>query len=221
MNVGYLINTHAGYLRPLNHLLHTFPLHLQHHGHVLVVSGGNPLAGIPRLQKYRGCHLLEVEHDSWDYTGLIELVLAPDSIPFFRDHTHFFCLQDTMEFGEAAHEKISAADPAKWATAAFGGQCNLVLYEKGYLLAMRNFILARRNNTKLQSIEQEGALWKLLTQNLSRRHEATFPPGTHEVVGKGTPYGGAERIKEYYLGVDIGKWKANYGQNMNSLIVKP
>lgn len=219
MNIGYLINTHAGYLGPLNKLLSTMPLNLLEH--VMIVSGGNQLTGIPRRQRYKGVPLIEVEHDSWDYTGLIELVMQANIEPFFQRHGHFFCMQDTMEFGALTHHLVSRADPEKWATAAFGGMCNLVLYRKDYLLTMSRFILEQRNATKFQSIEHEGALFKMLTQNLSRRHEGAFENSTHEITGKGTPYSEVERIREYYAGVDVVKWKANYGQNMHAMVVKP
>lgn len=221
MKICYLINTHAGYLKPLIRLLETMDGRVDL-ADIWIVSGGNRIAGIPQLGKFRGAHLIEVEHDSWDYTGLIELVMMPPGgYPYFSNYTHVFCLQDTMECGARTHELVSAADPEKWATAAFGGQCNLVLYQKEYLLTMREFILQRRNSSKLDSINHEGALWKMLTQNLSRRHEATFAPGTHEVVGSEMPYSDVVRIKEYYAGVDIVKWKANYGQNMHALVTRP
>jgi hypothetical protein len=220
MKIGYLINTHAGYLAPLKRLLETITAAGVEPERVLIVSGGNLIHGIPRVQRFLGYSLLEVEHDSWDYTALIELLMFANCGGEFFENTHFFCLQDTMEFGLRTDELLATADPEKWATAAFGGQCNLVLYRKDYLVAMRFFILARRNGSKEQSIEHEGALWKMLTQNLSHRHEGAFP-GAHEVTGKGKPYSDVERIREYYPGVDIVKWKANYGQNFNAMVVRP
>ena len=218
MKVGYLINTHAGYVAPLKRLLVTLVEGGVACEDVLIVSGGNVLNGIPRYGRFFGFPLLEVEHNSWDYTGLIELVMDPNA-KFFHEHTHFFCLQDTMEFGTQSKALIEAADPEVNATAAFGGQCNLVLYNKVWLFATRKYIWEQRNNTKLQSIESEGALWKCLADKPDQRR--TFAPGTHDVVGKGTPYSEVERIKEYYAGVDIVKWKANYGQNMHALVTKP
>lgn len=225
MKIGYLINTHPLYFKPLNALLKSMVAGGVHVADILVVSGGNQLGGIPTIESWStfptGCNLIEVEHNSFDYTALIEAVMLPHE-PFFKEHTHLFLLQDTMEFGPRTHELVQTADPLKWATAAFGGQCNLCLYRYDYLLAMKDFILRQRNLTKEKSIAVEGALWKMLTQNLSHRDEASYANGAYQYFdGVFKPYSDVERIKEYYAGVDITKWKANYGQNMQAMIVKP
>lgn len=226
MKIGYLINSHGDYAEPLRRLLRTLVSAGIPDEDVLVVSGGHREPVPLRIVEAPGFSYkaYRVDHDSWDYTGLIELVTPPTFgtvWEFERNHTHFFCLQDTMEFGLRTSALVSDADPDKWATAAFGGQCNLVLYKREYLWAMRQFILGQRNRTKLESIEYEGALFKMLAQNLSRRHEASFANATHAVLDKDRPYSDVERIKEYYAGVDIIKWKANWGHNMHDMAVKP
>jgi hypothetical protein len=214
MNVGYLISTNVNYLVPLNRLLDSMLANGVAPERIKIASGGNVLRGIPKMEDFGGCDLIEVEHNSFDYTALIELMM----VPAFCQFSHYFLLQDTMEFGPRTDELIKKECeefPEVDSIAAFGGQCNLALYSFNYLHALKSYILSLRNLTKLMAVQLEGSLWRMA------KTKRSFPNSACDVVGRGNPYGGAERIKEYYAGVDVVKWKANWGQNMDKMEVRP
>lgn len=218
INIGYLISTHTNYLVPLNRLLDSMFANGIPPSQIFIASGGNQLHGIPQLQDYRGCSLIEVQHNSFDYTALIELLLGSFERVDIGTFTHFFLLQDTMMVGPSTDNLLyehAARFPDAASIAAFGGQCNLCLFRVDYLRYCREYIASTRNVTKLQAIHFEGKLHHMA------KFKESFAEGTHAVIGKGHPYGGAERIKEYYAGVDVIKWKANYGQNMENMEVRP
>ena len=121
-----------------------------------------------------------------------------------------------MEFGMNTDYLVRQADPDVDATAVYGGQCNLALYRADYLLShtMWKFIQDRRNMSKLDSIFFEGKLVHLTTN-------AKAYPGDLQMLGVEYPYSNVPRMKEYYSGIDLVKWKANWGQNMSNLVTRP
>lgn len=206
-DVTYIINTHSRYTIPVERLLDSMS-YIPKDRIIVVVADSKVRDEVFVLAN--GMRLVHVSHNSFDYTGAIalferNLITAP----------YVFFLQDTMEFGMNTDYFVRKAEDNAPAIAAFGGQCNLVRYRRDFLEHHKDFILARRNLSKHESIMYEGTLWHLSTE------KASFPNGTMEVQGTGNPYGGAERIKEYYHSVDLVKWKANYGQNMNNMILHP
>lgn len=205
MNVGLLITSHKNYTAPLLCLLAT----AERFASRLIVSGGHEVRSESML---RGCQVVKADHDSYDYTALIEVVTHPELVDGL---THVLCVQDTMELGALTHELCLLADPLAEATAAAGGQCNLVLYRIEYLRQQADFILQRRCCTKHDSIRDEGAVWKMATY----RHE--FPFAGCVNLPLGYPYSDVPRLKEYYPSLQVVKWKANYGQNMHALIDSP
>lgn len=205
-DVTYIINSHARYITPLEKLLDSMS-YIPKERIIVVVAESTVRDEV--LVFNNGMRVVHVPHNSFDYTGALalfqrSLVTAP----------YIFFLQDTMEFGMNTDYFIRKAPDAP-AVAAFGGQCNLVLYKRDYLEHHKDWILQRENLSKLDSITFEGRLWHMTTE------KASFANATMEVLGTGNPYKGAERIKEYYHSIDLTKWKANYGQNMNNMITHP
>lgn len=204
-DVTYIINSHIKYKEPLHILLRSMS-YIPKDRIVIVLAG----ADTNKTFTTQDYITYGVDHNSFDYTGAIALY----------DHTihtapYVFFLQDTMEVGMNTDYFIRKARTDVPAVAAFGGQCNLVLYKRDYLDHHKNFILARRNLSKHESVHYEGMLWHLSAEL------ASYPHATMKVLGSGNPYNGAERIKEYYDAIDLIKWKANYGQNMSAMILHP
>lgn len=199
--VLYLVSSHASYKAPLKRILKS-------------------LGGLPTMVVTGGCKerrvldaspdkiVVETDHNSFDYTALIELMRVFETMEKGLLPDHIFLLQDTMELGARTDELVKQANIHACATAAFGGQCNLCLFRLDYLLAHRDFILSLRDCDKGRAVEAEGKLWRDAPED----RRLSFENATCEVVGEGKPYRGARRIREYYAGVDITKWKANYGQ---------
>lgn len=206
--LGIVINSHKDYDVPLWKLIwninsydDSIPIYVAIAGHDSYAK----LISVDNIQR------ICVNHNSYDYTAMIEIVETKPKLP-----PYLLFLQDTMEIGPNTIELALDINPEHYATAAFGGQCNLVTYRYDYLLGMVDFILDRRNMTKRESIQLEGYLWKQLSE-YTRGH---YTNADCVIKGKGNPYSDVERIEEYYTALDITKWKANYGQNMNNLINK-
>ncbi len=206
-DVTYIINTHSRYTIPLERLLDSMS-YIPKYRIVVVVADSKVTDEVSVYSD--GMRVVHVNHNSFDYTGAISLFQRT-----IATEPYIFFLQDTMEFGMNTDYFIRKIPIEADAIAAFGGQCNLALYKRSYLESKKDFILARTNLSKLDSIMYEGALWK------TADHKVSYHNSTMEVQGTGNPYGGAERIKEYYNAIDLIKWKANYGQNMNNMILHP
>lgn len=159
-----------------------------------------------------GVRHIGVPYRAFDYTALIAFVESDGwGLP-----AHLFLLHDTMELGPNADRLIRQADPAHNATVAFGGQCNLGLYRADYLRRRAPFLVALKGCSKLASVESEGMLWRSLSP-----HERGSYGGACLEVGTAIVYGGAARMKEVYTGVDVIKYKANWGQNMHAMVTTP
>lgn len=211
-DVTYIINTHGDYGLPLRRLLASMAYIPS--DRIKIVRGGSTVGYIDGYTEHRmeSIDVYHVMHDSYDYTGAIALL--DDRIP---TADHVFFLQDTMEFGMNTDYLIRQANAQHLATAVYGGQCNLVLYRRDYLehAEIAQYIRQRRNLSKLESITHEGALWK----NLKLKDH--YPNSSMQFLGIEKPYSDVDRMKEYYEGVDLIKWKANWGQNMHALVTRP
>lgn len=206
-DVTYIINTHSRYILPLERLLDSMS-YIPRDRIIVVIAESKVRDEV--LVFDNGMRVVHVHHNSFDYTGAISLFQRS-----LKTAPYIFFLQDTMEFGMNTDYFIRSASTDVPCVAAFGGQCNLVLYKRDYLEYHKDWILQRENLSKLDSIQHEGKLWRMSSEL------ASFPNNTMEVQGTGNPYGGADRIKEYYHAIDLIKWKANYGQNMNNMILHP
>lgn len=203
-DLAYIVSTCRGYEQPLGRLLASMPRGAQ----VFVVRGG---CAARYGYSERGVLFVEVEHVSYDYTALIELVEGEWDLA-----EHVFLLHDTMELGPESDRLIRAAYPKPAATAVWGGQCNLALYRTDYLFQRRDALLALKGCTKARAVEAEGFLWKQLLSS----HRSVYA-GDLQTRGAARPYGGAERLVEYYSGVDLVKYKANWGQHHPARVVIP
>lgn len=200
-SVGYIISSNINYEQPLQYLLNS----MSNVDRMVVIGGFNSRHASSDKR------LVWVSHNSYDYTGIIEFLEHT-----FDFHSHVFMLHDTMEFGEKTDELIRTADPEMYVTSVWGGQCNLGLYRVDYLLSLKNTILSWKNCSKQDAIKYEGLLYELCPIE----HRQSYP-GTYSVIGEDSVYGGESRIIEYYDGVQIKKYKANWGQKGSGEIIRP
>lgn len=207
MQIGYLISSHITYGPPLERLLDS--MRDVAPADIFVAVGG--LEDEPGWMHYRSALLTVVDHNSYDYTALITMLEDGWQVP-----DHLFLLHDTMAFGPETVRRIHEADPAHVATAVWGGQCNLMLLRTDYVRARARDILALKNCSKQAAIAAEGFLWREAPEDARGSY-----PGRFFERGTARPYGGAARIQEYYEGVDLVKWKANWGQAPQQPVVTP
>lgn len=190
MKIGILATTHKSYTA-------TMPLFLQSVKtlpSILIVSSGHE-------QRSQNDLILEVTHNSFDFTGLIEVVSNPQLI---EDWTHVLTVHDTMELSKNTIDLCKLADPDVDATSATpNAMCNLILYKKEYLFSMKDFILECINKEKVEYVQKEGILFHMA------QNKKLFDVPQVINLGIGTPYSQVERVKEYYYALDIIKWKAN------------
>ncbi len=195
--LGYLISSCAGYERPLQRLALSMSAPTRD---IVAVVGGHAQRGLHQIIVPQ----MWVTHTSYDYTAPIDFVEHPADYP---DWSHVFLLHDTMEAGPNADALIRQANPEHKATAVWGGQCNLLLLRADYARACARQILALKDCSKAQAIAAEGQLWRQLPER-----ERGVYGGLHWVDHPTAVYGGAERMVEHYTGVDLVKYKANWGQ---------
>ena len=141
------------------------------------------------------------EGNSFDYTAIIGVLEKNKDVG-----SHVVLLHDTMEVSPETPSLVEQADPESGAVAAFGGQCNLGLYRMDWISTMREELLAFKNCSKKQAISFEGEMWRRCPTRTS------YPNGSCVEIGRGKPYGNAERITEMYTALQIRKHKSNWGQ---------
>lgn len=204
----YMVSTCKGYEGPLDVLLHSMRTSGIDPRAITVVSGGH---AAPGRRFWTSVPIYEVPHNSYDYTALIELVEMNGWID-----RHLFLLHDTMELGPDSDRLIRAADPMMDATAVWGGECNLALYRVDYLMQCRAQLFGLKNCSKHYAVEMEGFLWRQLPDD----RRGVYPGGI--AIGEASaPYGGVARQCVRYEGVDLIKWKANWGQIWPPSVVTP
>lgn len=209
MNFCYLISSHVGYVGPLKRILKSME-YISGTRKLVSVGGYNGNSHVRVDFDNDGPSIMYSNHNSFDYTALIDWL---DTIARYTDATHVFLLHDTMELRPQTDDLISHADTTMDATAAFdGGQCNLCLFRTDWLMQNRDRILAMRNCTKEQAVAFEGVLWK----DAPRR--ALFDDARCEVLSEKVVYaGGLKRRTELYTSVQILKYKASWGQEMETI----
>jgi len=209
MDIGYIISSNIRYQKPLEKLLNSMISYGVKPANIFVAVGGSEVDRTVIDGRW-----YERSHNSFDYTGLIELILHTPDFP-----EYIMTLQDTTEFTEHTHDLIlNGINVENDGTAVYGGQCNLVVYRYSYLLEQRDYILSHRDMSKLHSIQTEGELWRMIPDN-KRGH---YNNSTMDVLSyEFYPYGtGIPRIVERYNAIQLLKYKANYGQSMHALITE-
>lgn len=150
-------------------------------------------AGIHKWKSFEG--------NSFDYTAIIAVLAGNVDVG-----SHVVLLHATMEVTPETPGLIETADPESGAVAAFGGQCNLGLYRMDYLQTRRDEIIALKDCSKGDAIRFEGRLWRECPTHTNFADSDCIPMGIER------PYGGAERMREFYPGMGIMKLKSNWGQ---------
>lgn len=212
-SVTYVISSHAEYQSPRRTLVKSMLDCGIDPTRIVVVVGGS---GSPDSAGEGQPEEVHVDHNSYDFTGMIWLSESLDTLPPEKDR--FVFLHDTMVFGERSDELFNSAQEDSWATAAESdAQCNLVCYHREYLKSRANDIQALKNCDKTTAINFERHFWR----SCPEKHRRIYPRAECIHLGDGYPYGGSLRRQEYYPAVDITKWKANWGQSAGNLTVKP
>jgi hypothetical protein len=98
----------------------------------------------------------------------------------------------------------------------WGGECNLALYRADYLHQCRAQLFGLKNCSKHYAVEMEGFLWRQLPET-----QRGVYPGDIAIGEASAPYGGVARQCVRYAGVDLIKWKANWGQIWPPSVVTP
>lgn len=194
MKTGILVSSCKDYNLAIMNLLPSLKFSPRN----LIVTGGYKES---KEYKINDITTIGVTHNSFDFTGLIEIVSNPHLI---SDWTHVLTVHDTMEIGEYTLDLCQLANPDVDATAANGGLTNLVLYKKEYLFSIKDLICEYKNRSKTEYVQSEGRFFHIA------KNKEDFPVTGVANLGTGFPFSKVERIKEYYYALDIIKWKANY-----------
>lgn len=210
MNFAYLISSHVNYQEPLRRLLKSMD-YVPGNRKIVVIGGSQRDLYWPSVGALPT--LFEVTQNSFDYTAIIAYLNAFTFVGPNPPHSHVFLLHDTMEISPETDALIAQADPEMDATAAHeNGQCNLALFRVDYLLKNRERIMAMRNCSKSRAVEFEGVLWR----DAARR--AVYHNYGCTVEAESPVYaGGLVRRTELYPSVMIRKFKASWGQSMETM----
>lgn len=203
----YLISSHQSYGPPRHSLLKNMGEIGVDFGRIILAVGGSSV-----ITHSAGSNYMGVAHNSFDFTALIAVLDSGIKLP-----SHIFTMHDTMEIGPNTDQLLRNVDPNVKATGVFGWMSNLIMVRTDWLYECREQVLAMRNCSKLPAVENEGMLWKLAGDSGANYPDAGFPETTHGHC----PYGGAQRIREYYANVEITKWKANWGQSFTEWETRP
>lgn len=169
-----------------------------------IIVNNNPLQGYRVLDNVGAKFTLD---NSWEYSVLIDVVKFPDMYP----PEYIFLLHDTCRLGMDFFKKAESFPEGIDAASPFGGQCNIGLFKKSYLLEKKDFILSLQNCTKEQEIQAEGVLFRTAPKNYIYPVKEWEEP--YKVVGFQDIYHtGTNRMIEHYPGVDLYKYKSNWGQ---------
>lgn len=208
-DVGYIISSHINYQEPLNHLLQSMQ-YIPPEYKFIGIGGASYLAYQQSFASIAITH-----HNSYDYTGLIEYIIGIER-GAVGPLEHVFLLHDTMEFSIDTDILIKTANPDMWCTAIWGGQCNLMLLRTSYILQHKDLILSWINCSKDEAVKHEGELFRICPDD----KKASYI-GDCLNLGVQTIYNGAERVVEHYTGINLRKYKANWGQSNGNWVVKP
>ena len=144
--------------------------------------------------------------NSFEYSALIHFVNNPEEF----ECDYVFLLQDTCKLGEKFFEKTLNFSNKHDVIDVYKGRSSMAMYKKEFLLDNKNYINSFLNCTKKRSIEEEGNLVK------KAKNLGVYPAETpYKRLGFEKVYDGVERLVEYYEGIDLYKYKANYTREMD------
>lgn len=154
----------------------------------------------------RGIKHIDVTYGAWEYTPLIEVVRGN------IDAEEVFLLHDTCKVGSKFREIVEGFDKGFDAVGVYLGQCNIGMFKRSYLCNSGLIVEDMKNCSKHHAIIMERVLW----QRAPSRAEYGGAP---VVVGEGDVYGnGIARLTEYYEGLDLYKYKANWNGHQPSYV---
>jgi hypothetical protein len=174
-----------------------------------------------RLDDYDGIFYMKVDHNSLEYTGMIEIV--ENEI----EADYWFNTHDTAIMGRdfaRLVRNIPHSMPDKVALKPYPSM-SIGSYKYSYLMSKKEILLSIKNHDysreKLLSDKAWGVsnedfiLWKNNETETHLYNEDAIPDAEYfEVVDYVNIYGGdTVRIKEYYPQLDISKMKSNWGQS--------
>ena len=166
---------------------------------VIVTVGGSDQTKIIKNGKNEFHY---VEHNSFDYSSLINLVEND-----ITTADYVFLLHDTMECGPNFRKLSMRYKKSNICLCNKIGICNLGTYKTSYLRSIKNEIIALKNCSKLLAIQKEG---KLGNFDLYDNSEIT-------VLNKNDFYQtGTQRTKVYFKAVDLWKYGANNGETFKA-----
>ena len=181
---------------------------------IFVAVGG---AAERRDVSIEGVMHMFVKQRSFDWTGIIEVVrreLPGDA---------WFWLHDTCEAGPNFRQLAeNNYDPNAEMTVAYvahgGGQSNLGLYSTTMLQRHHSYWLSLEGISKADGLPHEGYAYRAdLGTKAEYPNAQCLELGYRDIYGNGT----IRRI-EHYTGVDLFKYKANWGQTTGgAMIIQP
>jgi len=136
-----------------------------------------------------------------------EYLVLPVALELLKEDDHIFWLHDTCECGEKFDSIINGFDYTHYNFVdVYHGQCNFGIYSISFLKKDQEFISSLSNIDKTNAVEFEGRYYHKF-----RNKMGAFPNST--VVNKETVdvyNNGTKRLVEYYSGIDLYKFKANW-----------
>lgn len=205
--IAHLISSHNNYYpitfpRTLNSLLSAGV----NKEHIYIFIGEFSEA----IEGYRG-----VPYNAFDWTSLIGFI---ESSELTSKYSHVSLLHDTCEVGNKYKNIFDNAPLSFDVVTVAGGQCNFGLYATEFLLREKDYFLSLKTMDKQKAINEERRMFLNIGKKVTQ-----FEPTHVETLEIVDTYGtGTLRTKEYYPGVDIYKYKANWGQTSpGSYVLKP
>lgn len=163
---------------------------------------GNCKERIPHISNFMGCYIKFIDHNSYDYTSLIEYSVEE------TDASHFFMLHDTCEVDENFKELVQNFNrdfECNYLVNYYPGICNFGLYRIELCQRHFEFIQGLKDLTKTVAVEVEGFFVKKSISKISY-------PNEDVQMYDANPYSDNERRCEYYKHIGLKKYKANWGQ---------
>lgn len=174
---------------------------------ILVVCGGARTATCMMVD---GVEHRFVTHNSYDHTGLIEVVEKGERSPYW------FALHDTCETGPEFRACSQDIDPSlEYTSAVREGWFNMGAFSWSFLQREADYVVSLRNCSKVQAILTERNYMRLA-------RSGWYGSGEIRYLGFENVYGnGVQRSRLYIPGLDMFKYQANWQGHTASPINAP